>query len=178
MLRITSFDRRQGSCIIWMELPEEEAKAGITVFQFMIHDGLLESYMEAYALMPGEALELMLLDWYDDDVDIPPYLQEGMRAVVEEILTKVDQIDWSAVDRNEILAQITITEDKAPELVAQWRDIRARNEAAVAAHQQRLEEIEANEFVESLPTALRSQPKDTESAQPFDGLGLAIQFVD
>lgn len=175
MLKITGLQKEKGSSRILMETEE---RVGITVWQLMLHDGLLESYMEAYALMPGEALELMLLDWYDDDVDVPPYLQEGMRAAVEEILTKVDQIDWSAVDRNEILAQITVTEDSAPELVAQWRETRRRNEEAVAAHQQRLEEIEANEFVESLPTALRSQPKDTEAGQPFDGLGLAIQFVD
>lgn len=175
MLKIAGFQRVQGSSRILMETGE---RVGITEWQFMLHDGLLESYMESYALMPGEALELMLLDWYDDDVDIPPYLEEGMRTKVEKILTKVDQIDWSAVDRNDILAQITVTEDSAPELVAQWRETRRRNEAAVAGHQQRLEEIEANEFVESLPTALRSQPKDTEARQPFDGLGLAIQFVD
>lgn len=178
MLKITSFDRRQGSCIIWMELPEAEAKAEITVWQFMMHDGLLESYMESYGLMPGEALELMLLDWYDDDVEVPPYLQEGMREVVEEILTKVDQIDWSAVDRNEILAQITVTEDKAPELVAQWRETRRRNEEAVAAHLRAAEERKAAAFVDDLPASVRAQPKDTDQVQYLTGLGLAIQIVD
>lgn len=178
MLKITGFERRKGSSIIWLELPEELAKADITVFQYMMHDGILEAYMEAYALMPGEALELMLLDWYDDDVDIPPYKEEGMRAVVEEILGNVGMIDWSAVDRNEILSQITVTEDNAPELVAQWRERRRQTEQAVAAHQRTQDEREAAAFVDDLPAAVRAQPRDIDSIQAMDSLGLAIQFVE
>lgn len=178
MLKVTGFERRKGSSIIFLELPKELAKADITEFQYMLHDGILESYMESYALMPGEALELMLLDWYDDDVDIPPYKEEGMRAVVEEILERVDQIDWSAVDRNEILAQITVNEDNAPELVSQWRESRRIKEESVAAHQRTLEERQAAGFVDDLPAAVRAQPKDTNSIQVMDSLGLAIQFVD
>lgn len=171
MLRITAFERVQGSSRLYCV-----GEDGHT-YLFPFQDGLIEAFMEAYALMPGEALELILLDFYDDTVDVPPYFQEDMRKVVEGILAKTDQLVWE-IDRNETLAAITVSEDTAPEVSELWRENRRRNEAAAAAYERRQDELLAEDIVSSLPTALRSQPKDTESGKPLEGLGLAIQFVD
>lgn len=172
---VIGVERRPGSSVVMVEAEKGDMPPG-TMWLFPMQDGLLESYMEAYALMPGEALELILLDWYEDTVEVPPYMEPGMRVVVDEILTKVDQIDWRC-DRDETLAQITVTADTAPDLSAQWSGNRKRNENSSAAYQHRQEELLAEEFVDSMPSVLRSLPRSDEPAGFNDSIEFAIKYV-
>jgi len=173
-LAVTAFEKHPGSSRLWLDRGDDDTDA---TYMMILRDGHLEAYMEAYALMPGEALELILLDWYDDSVEVPPYLQEDMRPIVESILTKTDQINWM-IDRNETLAAITVNEDTAPELVEQWRLQRQREEEVAAGHQHREELLLAEEIMSSMPDdRLRAPRTDASPTTGDQPVGLAIQFV-
>jgi hypothetical protein len=172
MPKVLDFERYGKSSRITISNGERE-------MLWILADGNLETYMEAYQLMPGEAFALILLDICDDSVDVPPYLQEDMRGIVEDILKKSNTIEWAeGLDRDEVLSQITVSRDTAPELSQTWRENRLRDEEAIAANQNRQMELEAAEYVDALPASVRAQPRDNDSIQAMDSLGLAIQFVD
>lgn len=142
MPKVTGFQKQSGSSQVYLEYDNGESTV------VLLYDGILETYMENYQLMPGDALTMICLDTLDDTIDVPPYLQPGMRDIVDEILAKSDSLVWDeSLDRNEVLAQITVAEDTAPELSASWRLQRIREEEVSKAYARRQEELLADEFM-------------------------------
>lgn len=117
MFKILSFEKEGRSNKIRL-IDEDHPDMPRTHF---ILDGYLEAYMGAYGLAAGAALTLLLADGHVDGVECPELQDPDCRRKVAQIMANVPQLfDWSEVDRDEMLAQITLADDRAEDLVNTW----------------------------------------------------------
>lgn len=123
MFKIESFEKEGRSNRIRLFDPEDVDDEGNPLHPrtHFILDGYLEAYMGAYGLAAGAALTLLLADGHVDGVECPELQDPDCRHKVAKIMATVPQLfDWSEVDRDEMLAQITLADDKAADLVNTW----------------------------------------------------------
>jgi len=177
MLRIMRYERQKEATVIVCRSDEQFPEDDIDIPYFM-PDGMLESYMNGYELAAGATLTMLMLDAYYDDITAPLPDDPDRDERVDEIIAQDnDRIEWH-IDKNELLAGITMEDDTPGSVVDSWRRLKEGHAALAEGHQQLQEERQAAEFVDSLPSAMRAQPRDTTGVSRDGSVALAIQFVD
>jgi hypothetical protein len=192
-LKILSFEKSGRANKIWLDDGSGDSRMHVLI------GGQLESYMGAYGLPAGAALNLILADGSIDGIDMPELQDPDCAKKAAAAIKKANKaIDWSAVDRDQVLADITLADDLAEQMVNSWaeataaalavepmsyedslREMLQRSDAVAASHQQRQEELLASEYISSMPPELLRAPRGGESAEiPATEVGWAIQFVD
>ena len=158
----------------------------------LILDGYLEAYMGSYGLAAGQALTLILADAQVDGIDCPELTDPECNEKVQKILRDAPKLfDWSAVNRDQVLSDITLSDDIAEDLINSWAvgtaqalreipvsleqqraDIMDRSRSYAEGNQLRQEELLADEFVAADP-GMNKDPRYTTPAN----VGLQIKYV-
>ena len=138
---------------------------------FLLVDGVLETYMEGYEATAEEALSALLLDAFNDDIEVLPFLDEGAKEGFKKIAAmEKSRAKWQC-DKKGLVATALLPKD-SPKTLAR-REMKEKAKGYIRAKEERL----AAEFVDTLPTATRTQPRNLNPEKPEPSLGLAIQFV-
>lgn len=143
MLKVTSFEKTSDYSKFTVD------KGDGVGYVWILRDGILEQYMEAYQMQAGECFLMLLLDAMDDSVFIPQSDESGARETIAYLMKQADEVEWVS-DKDEILAQVTLANDSASEVAKTWRIQRQAQEALATSHQRRQEEILGDEMVGEL----------------------------
>jgi len=188
MLKIVSFEKEGRANKIWMD-----DGSGSPRVQIML-DGILEAYMGTYALAAGQALMLVIADGNIEGIDCPEITEPNWKSKVSEAIKAAEKIvDWSAVDRNQMLSEITLTDDLADEMVNSWAEAVAialeeepvshgdasrmmteRSLAYAEGMQLRQEEILADEYMQVMDESDLRAPR---TVKPVERIGFSIEIV-
>lgn len=192
-LKVTSFEKSGKASKIWLDDGSGELRMHVLI------SGQLEAYMGTYGLEAGAMLTLLLADGSIDGIDCPERQDPEYAKKAAAAIKKASKIiDWSAVDRDQILSDITLADDLAEQMVASWaeatevaltqepvddeevmRQSFARAKALSEGHEQRNQELLAAEHISSMPTDLLRAPRGGESVEPASAdVAWGIQFVD
>lgn len=176
MLTIKGFERRNNNgTTIFVESDEFMPGEDVDI-RYLMPDGQLETYLEHYGFPQGASLVAILLDAFYDDIEMPHWQSDYEDEFKRIVALENERITW-VCDKNELLAAVTIADDDPESVAGSWLAIKRDLAAKAEAWQQLREEREAAEFVDSLPVAIRSQPRDASSGLPEAAVGLAINFV-
>jgi hypothetical protein len=170
MPKITKFEKVEGSARF---LLDKEDGAG-PVHVWVMRDGQMEEYMEAYGLQADQVLSLIALDIVDDTVDIPGFVEPGMRTKIDKILAQSNQVKWG-IDKAAAISKTLVP--PGSELAATWRAEREQAEALAAGYQRRQEELQADEIVSSMNPSLKATPRRAQPLLADLPIGLAIKVV-
>lgn len=177
MLRILSFEKQPTGTALLVECDEFMPGENVSSIKYFLANGILETYLDQYGFPAGASLTALLVDGFYDDVEMPHWENDFEDEFKRIVALGLERIEWQC-DKNELLAAVTIDEDDAEQVAGTWVAIRNENEKRAASFQKYREEQLAAEFIDSLPVAIRTQPRNTESTVPADApVGLAIQFV-
>lgn len=161
------------------------------VAMHIILDGHLEAYMGAYDIPAGVALMMILSDAHMDDITAPFMDDADATKKAKKIARDTDSLWVWEVDRNEVLAQITIDADTAEMLKTAWAAARdesvtetpdnhiqairkrlKRSEEYGKGHKRREEELSADDIVAANPHMKRTL-RDTTSGD----VGLSVKYI-
>lgn len=192
MYKITGFEKEGRANKIWLDdgVRDEQGNQ-LNGRMHMIMSGQLEAFSGAYGIGVGEALMLILADGSVEGLDCPEPSDPAARSKIRQVVKAAEEEFVWEIDRDVVLAQITLAEDTAEMVRSQWaaevatavaeepmdyEDIlreRARMAQGISAgHQKRQEELVADEFVSADPE-LSKVPRDTTSIN----VGLGIKYV-
>ena len=176
MLRILAFDKQSNGVVITVESDEfmpDEPDADI---RYLMANGILETYQYHYDFPAGASLTALLLDAFYEDITMPHWEEDYEEEFKRIVALGPERIEWRC-DKNELLAAVTVDEDDAEQVAGSWVAIRNENLKRAEAFAKTEEERQAAEFVDSLPMAIRTQPRDLDPVAPEASVGLAINFV-
>lgn len=176
MLRILAFDKQSNGVVIAVESDEFMPDDPTADIRYLMAYGILETYLYHYGFPPGASLTALMLDAFYEDVEMPHWENDYEEELKRIVALGPDRIEWQC-DKNELLAAVTIEEDDPEQVAGTWVAVRQQNEERAASFKKTEEERQAAEFVDSLPVAIRTQPRDASLVAPEASVGLAINFV-
>jgi hypothetical protein len=193
MIKVTGYETKARYTQIHWEQDVVEGMMGP-----LIGLGFLEQYMGAYGTSSEDTIDYLLADPLYDDIDVPPMDDPEAPTKIAELLKRVEgRIEW-AIDKAQLIADMSLDEDTAETVREGWArareemlfgedlthreaglQLKARQDAYSEGVQRREEEILAGEFISSMSPEERRAPRDADSSVPVaPEVGWAIQFVD
>lgn len=182
MRRIIGFEKDRKANKILMDVDG-------TPTMFVLVDGRLEQYMGTFGVGAGAALTVLMADAFVEGHDCPDMDDKEARKKIAAMLRQTPGLFTWDIDRDETLAQITLADDAAADVVNTWAEaaqalsgpdmtpeeaqqtLSGRAASYAAGHQRRQEELIAEEFVGQITedrkaaAALKNDPGNVASVQ-------------
>lgn len=176
MLRILGYEKQPNGVLLTVESDEFMPDDPTADLRYIMADGILETYLEHYGFPAGASLTALLIDAFYEDVEMPHWETDYEEEFKRIVALGPDRIEWQC-DKNELLAAVTIAEDDAESVAGSWLAMKREMAEKAEGYQRMKEERQAADFVDSLPVAIRTQPRDLSPILPEASVGLAINFV-
>jgi hypothetical protein len=176
MLRILGLTKQSNGVLLTVESDEFMPDDPTADIRYIMAYGILETYMDHYGFPPGASLTALLLDAFYEDVEMPHWETDFEEEFKRIVALGPDRIEWLC-DKNEVLAAVTIAPDDPQSVAGTWVATKRALAEKAQGYQRLKEERLAAEFVDSLPVAIRTQPRDPNPVAPEASVGLAINFV-
>lgn len=159
MLTIKSYERSEGAHGTQLTVRSDEFMGGgMGDIPYLLIDGVLETYIDAYGYPPGVCLSVMLLDAFYDDIEAPHSGDAGAAFKFLRIAGLAEERMVFECDRDALLAAVTLAEDDAASVAGTWAASRAATEEAAAGYRRRKEEMLGDAIVSDMQVTRRDQP--------------------